>query len=360
MKKLTRTRFIALFIALALSVTWFEVIRPTAFGNSNNSITPFVFTADSHQFSHHDKLLEVWKPRVGGIWIAGRLVDAVSVNGEMNKERYANAYASYHAAWLLLLFVALVCFADHPIFIIPMVFAGLIYTLTPPDDITTYPWDMPSVFFFTLSFLLWQRGNYVWMLTTIVLGTAFKETVAVTALLFFFTPLAWKKRLGFFGSAFVGCVLLKIWITSAVMGHAQLATATYNGGGSESFSFDTLNHNLGEFFSLHLNHFLWINAGTFVVALLLPVKTMEAKGIKTVLAVFFVGQSLAGAYREFREWMDVLPMSVIYLSSTVDQWMEKHERRDNSTGAKKTVRDGSGPVSLSPAAINQPETDKRF
>jgi hypothetical protein len=84
--------------------------------------------------------------------------------------------------------------ADNPLFVIPLVFAGMVYTLTPTDNVVITPWDLPSMFFWTLSYLLWQRKQYIPMLAVIVLDTAFKETVAVTAFLFFFTTLSWRTR----------------------------------------------------------------------------------------------------------------------------------------------------------------------
>lgn len=317
----TKTKLTAAFIALSLCVTWFWCTRAVANGNRNNSLTLFVFVADSHIQNHYDKLMDVWKPRIGGNWIAGRLSDAFAHDGALTDAAYQNVFGLYNAGWLLLIFAALICLADNPMFVIPLVFAGMCYSLTPPDDVTIYPWDMPSVFFFTLSFLLWQRRNFGWMLATIIVGTVFKETCAITALLYFFAPLDWKKKIRFFGSAFAVCLLLKLWITQAVMGHMQICTATFSKSGTDSgFSLVTLTQNLQDFFSPYGALFLGVNAGTFFVALLLPARTLAEKGIKTVLAVFLVGQSFAGAYRELREFMDVLPMSVLYLNGIIQNW----------------------------------------
>lgn len=317
----TRTKLTTAFIALSLCMTWFWFTRASANGNRNNSLTLFVFVADSHIQNHYDQLMDVWKPRIGGNWIAGRLADAFAHDGSLSEGAYQNVFGAYNAGWLLLIFGVLICLADNPLFVIPLVFAGMCYSLTPPDDVTIYPWDMPSVFFFTLSFLLWQRRNFGWMLTTIIVGTAFKETCAVTALLYFFAPLDWKKKIGYFGSAFAVCLLLKLWITQAMMGHMQICTATFTKSGNDSgFSLLTLKQNLQDFFGLYGAIFIGVNAGTFIVALLLPARTLAEKGIKTVLVVFFIGQSFAGAYRELREFMDVLPMSVLYLNRIVQNW----------------------------------------
>ena len=316
MTNTTKTRLIAVFIAFSLGVTWFLLTRGAANGNNQNSLTLYVFVADSHIHGHYDQLAGVWKARIGGNWIAGRLADAFAQEGALTDAAYQNVFGAYNAVWLLLIFAMLICLADNPVFTIPLVFAGLCYSLTPPGEVTIFPWDLPSMFFWTLSFLLWQRKHYRWMLAAIVLGTVFKETVAVTALLFFFTTIRWRRRWAFFGVTFVACLLLRLWITQAVMGQTQLFTADSGGHLSSNV--------LKELFTPHLNHFLWANAGTFIVALFLPMKTRVDKGTKLVLVVFLAGLmaacALAGTGLEFRQLLDVLPMSVLYLNRTIQNW----------------------------------------
>jgi hypothetical protein len=316
MTNTTKTKLTAVFIALSLCVTWFFFSRAAALGNRYNKISPSVFQVDSRLGYSYDEMPVVFKPRIGGIWMAGRLIDAVTHDGRVTEAAFWNVFGLYHAGALLLTFVVLICLADNPLFVIPLVFAGMCYSLTPPDDVTIFPWDLPSMLFWTLSFLLWQRKHYFWMLATLVLGTVFKETVAVTAFLFFFTTISWRQRWTYFGAAFVACLLLRLWITHAVMGQARVFTA-------ETQAHPGFNA-LESLFTPHLNHFIWVNAGTFILALLLPMKALVDKGTKSVLALFFAGMTLAcylaNTDYEFRQFLDVLPVSVIYLSRTVEQW----------------------------------------
>jgi len=311
-----KTRLIAVYIALSLCVTWFLLTRASANGNAKNSLTLYVFVADSHIHGHYAQLAPVWQPRIAGNWMAGRLSDAWAHNGVLTETAYQNVFGAYQAGWLLVNFALLIFLAENALFAIPLVFAGLCYSLTPPDNVTIFPWDLPSMFFWTLAFLLWQRKQYVWMLAAIIAGTAFKETVAVTAIFFFFAGMSWGRRAGYFGAAFLGCVLLKLWITEAVMGQAQLFTAD---SGAHS-SWDALR----DLVSPQANHFIWVNAGTFIVALLLPMKTAVDQGTKAVLVVFFAGLIaacvLAGTTFEFRQFLDVLPISVLYLDRTIQSW----------------------------------------
>lgn len=352
-----KTKLVALFIALSLCVTWFYFMREVAPGNRINTITPALFASDIDGGSMtvqplragtnpvigllsmpttsgdaYNSLPKVWQARIAGPWLAGHLLQSkleplqvrdtngVAINGMMvDLEPFRNVFGAYQAAWLMLTFIVLICFMENPAFIISAVFAGACYTLTLRRDVIVFPWDVPSMFFFTLACLFWMRGRFNWMLATIVLGTAFKETVAVTAFLLFFTKLNWKQKAGFFGAAFVACLLLRLWITHAVMGHTQVFTTDVAPGHPPLF--EGLRLLLIKLFTPHLNHFIWVNGGTFVVAMLLPMKTLVDKGIKFVLVLFFAGMTLACYWAntdyEFRQFLDVLPVSVIYLTRTV-------------------------------------------
>jgi hypothetical protein len=316
MSNSAKIKLLAVFLALSFCATWAVFTHAAAHGNDHNSFTLYIFVADSHIHGHYHELAQVWQARIGGNWIAGRLCDAFAENGDMTMPVYENVFAFYNVAWLLLIFAVLIFFADNPLFVIALVYAGMTYILTPPDNIVMTPWDLPSMFFWTVSYLLWQRKYYLPMVAVIVLGTAFKETVAVTAFLFFFTTLSWRARARLFGATFVACLLLKLWITYAVLGHARIFTA------------DSLGH-LGfqvfkDLIDPHINHFIWVNGGTFILALCLPMKTLIDRGTKFILVIFLLGMTaaciLANTTYEFRQFLDVLPISVLYLERTIQQW----------------------------------------
>jgi hypothetical protein len=154
------------------------------------------------------------------------------------------------------------------------------------------------------------------MLPVILLGTVFKETVAVTAFLFFFTGMGWRRRLAYFGAAAVGCLLLKLWITYAVFGHCQLSTAEWTNWPRLRHVYSDNNPD-----GWHLRNCLWLNGGTAMVALfVLPMKTMVDRATKCILAIFFLGELLAGDFAEFRDFLEVIPMSMLYLARTLENW----------------------------------------
>ena len=186
-----RMKLIAGFIALSLCVTWFYNTRQWALTNDDNSITPFAFTGmiEGIRSDHFKAMGEVWKPRIGALWCAA---ESVKIYQPTTQEQFKDVFGIYNAAWLGLVFTLFIIFLKEPVFVIMATFAGLAYqsmvtTYSPlTTDVHILPWDMPAVFFWAFSFLLWQRKLYWPMVATIIMGTLFKESVALSAVLLFF------------------------------------------------------------------------------------------------------------------------------------------------------------------------------
>jgi len=352
-----KTRLIAVFVALSLSVTYYYIIKPWAMGVPGNSTNFMVFSAMSRADYHLGSLQEVWRPRVGGMWLAGRLVDNIVKNGLISlqdyqsnnivvlnvrnqegqqffgnyfyTDDYRNAFGFYHACWLFLFFVMIIFLVEDPVFVILACFAGLFYMLTPNAGYYSYPWDIPSMTFFTLNFLLWKKKSYTWMLPVFVIGQFFKETVAVTAVLYFFSDMSWRNKIKYFVLAFVFTIIVRLTITKLIEGHIVVITEVRQGETHGLFSY--LRHNFFEYLMLNVrfllspqwNQFVFVNAGSFVVALFLPMRTKIEMGTKAVLLLFFCGQMVAGCLNEFRVMLEVLPVSILYLRQTLEGWKMK-------------------------------------
>jgi hypothetical protein len=324
-----KVRLIALFVALSLSITYFYIIKPWAMGVPGNSTNFMVFSAMSQADYHLNSLQEVWRPRIGGMWLSGRLVDSVVRDGQLRIDDVQHVFGLYHAVWLFVFFLTIIFLVEDPVFVILGCFAGLFYMLTPNAGYYAYPWDIPSMTFFTLNYLLWKRKLYTWMLPVFAVGHFFKETIAVTAVLYFFTDLNWRKRITYFALAVILTLLVKIVITEIVEGRIIIITQVRSGETHGFFSY--LENNFGVYFlsnvkflfSLQWNQFIFVNAGVFVISLFLPAKTKIEMGTKAVLLVFFCGQMLAGCINEFRLMLEVLPVSVLYLRQTLEGWKVK-------------------------------------
>src|SRR5208282_6725512 len=76
-------------------------------------------------------------------------------------------------------------------------------------------------------------------------------------------------------------------------------------------------------FTPTVNHFIFVNAGTFLVALFLPMRTKIQRGTKAIILLFFAGELLSGSLNEFRIMLEVLPVSILYLKQTLDDWKQR-------------------------------------
>jgi hypothetical protein len=318
LKERFRVVAIALFVAVSVSVAFFYMARQWAATNGHNTITPFIFTGmvQGIHSDHFEKLRLPWKPRVGGMWLSAELLKYYQPS---SLEGYKDLFGAYSACWYFGTLVLLIVFLKEPVFPILATFAATIYSIqvttnnTLYDDVHIMPWDFPAMFFFTLSFLLWTRRWYWPMTVAVILGTIFKETVAVVAILMFFTGLARRRQVQFFAVAFLGCLAVRLFITEFVLGQPTTFTAEHRAFGK---LWESTTGFIDWEFHPHLNTILWVNAGLAFSVFLLPRRSREDWGINFILVVFYAGmvvaEIFANGHMETRQWTDVVPMLAIY------------------------------------------------
>ncbi|HEY3762037.1 MAG TPA: hypothetical protein VGN23_09850 [Verrucomicrobiae bacterium] len=234
-------------------------------------------------------------------------------------EGFKDTCGSYHAIWFGTTLLLLVFSLKEPIFPIMAVFGGTIYAITITtynslyDNVIMLPWDFPAMFFWALAFIFWLRKQYWPMAAAIVFGTLFKESVAVVAVLFFFSAVEWRRRLILFGAVFMGCVAVKLIVTLIVLGHLAIFTAGHSAFGSLGASFVRF---CAWELHPHLNTILWCNGGLMVGAFFLTVTDKEDFGIVIVLAILAVMLTITPiidkSNYEVRHWTDCLPLLAIY------------------------------------------------
>jgi hypothetical protein len=307
-----KTKLVCIFVALSLAVTYYFIVKPFAMGTPGNGTNFWVFSAMSQSSPHLNTIYPVWRSRVGGMWIAGKLVDSVVKDGQIRVEDVQQVFGIYHSAWLLLFFLMLIFLVDDPLFVMTACFACMLYMFTPKASYYAYPWDMPGMTFFTLNYLLWRRKCYNLMLAVMALGYVFKETIILSAVLFFFTDLTKGNKVRYLAATTVIALLMKIGITLAIDGKISLVTNQFISGTQKSlFQDSTFFLNIKELTTPSLNHFIFVNGGTFIISLLLPMRTQVEKGTKAVIGIFSLAALLAGALNEFRIMLDILPISIL-------------------------------------------------
>ena len=307
-----KAKLVCLFVALSLAVTYYYIVKPFTMGTPGNGTNFWVFSAMSQSNPHLNTIYPVWRSRIGGMWISGRLVDSVVKDGQLQIEDGQQMFGLYHAAWLFLFFVMLIFLVEDPLFVITACFACMLYMFTPKASYYAYPWDIPGMTFFTLNYLLWRRKRYHLMLITMFVGYFFKETIILSGVLFFFTDLSKWGKIRYLAATAAIALVLKAGITLAVDGRISLVTNQFVSGTQKNvFKDSTFFLNLKELTTPSLNHFLFVNGGTFVISLLLPMRTRIEKGTKAIIGVFSLASLLAGALNEFRIMLDIMPISIL-------------------------------------------------
>ncbi len=306
-----KTKLVCLFVALSLTVTYYYIVKPYAMGTPGNGTNFWVFSAMSKATPHLNTIYPVWRSRIGGMWISGKLVDSSVKDGQLRIEDVQQVFGIYHSVWLFIFFLMLIFLADDPLFIITACFACMLYMFTPRANYYSYPWDIPGMTFFTLNYLLWRKKHFNLMLLVLFVGYFFKETIILSGVLFFFTDLTKAYKIRYLAATAAIAFFMKAGITLAVDGKISLVTNEFFGGTHTNFKDSTFYYNLKELATPTLNHFIFANGGTFVVSLFLPMRTQIEKGTKAVIGVFFAAALLAGAFNEYRIMIDILPISIL-------------------------------------------------
>jgi hypothetical protein len=349
-----------LFVALAMAVAFFYLVKPCFV--SGDAMNRYTFTsASKHLFRLDQQLMgTLWNARLGALLLTGALtdysLDTDNADTKQGLERMSDAFAAYHAFWLFLLFVAVI-FAFRDSFLINLgVFAGLMYDFSPISGPYFYPWDLPVMFFATMAALFFERRRRWLMVAVICTGCLFKETSLVCALLVLFA-VDWKREkriavfLGIVAAYFIGARLLLKGLVLPTMYPGGLSVLSTHGL-PRALALGNLTDNFKALFTPKLNSVLFVNAGTLVAVLVLcwrrrylPYMTV----IATYVAMMFFLAPAPGI-DEVRDFMQVLPLSVILLSDWRMRLFQPGEPADAAPpgGAKWLTR---GTVSLIPPMI---------
>ena len=333
-----------MFVALSMGVAFFFLVKPCFV--SGDMTNRYTFTSASVHLYRLDQQLmgTLWNERLGGLLLTGAVTDRAlnrdSANGQEGLERMSNGFAAYHAFWLLLLFVAVILVFRDSLLINLGVFAGLMYDFSPISGPYFYPWDIPVMFFATMAAVLFERRHHWLMVAAICVGCLFKETVLVCALFVLFAP-DWRrsKRIAvFFGIMAVYLIgerlLLKGLVLPAALPGGLSVLSTH--GASRALALKNVLDNLKALFAPRLNSVLFANAGTLVAVLALCWQRRYLPYM-TVISAYVATMFFLAPYpgiSEVRDFMQVLPLSVILLSDWRRRLYEPRETADPSQSAR--------------------------
>ncbi len=315
--------FIGLFMTMALAVNYYYHTSSAALAHPDNAAT---FKSFSGSFQRYCEIMpKAWRPRLFSNYLAGFLV------GRESKGRaLASSIGLWSAFWFFICSCAYLAIdRRYGIYLILGTFAALNYSLTPMAQARIYPWDLPPMFFFILIYYLCTARRGWALIIALAVGVGFKETVAVGCIVFlFWTEWTIKTRLMFFALSAIACAGVKIGIdlitNNPALGYTMI-TDFYGplvGVGVESKG---IMYNINAIFKVYLNHPIFINGGSFLIFLLLPVKCSEAIMWKTVGLIFLLGVMMFGVINEYRIFVEMIPVSLWGIYMYIDDVVPSHQ-----------------------------------
>ena len=313
-----------LFVAVALALTFFQLVRPACLPHPNGndvSFLTFVYLNDQANPTARDQVMLAWKKRLAGPALSAWLV-AATHRGQTHITINAceNLFGIYHAGWLFLLFLALIYYRRDALLVMLGVFAGLMYNMTDyQHGWCYYPWDMPNMFFFTLACLWYDARKIGLFLAACCVGGLFKETsLFCVILIFFYRDWTWAKRLAGFAGTVAACYA----INKMMLAHYGITLAPVFAMNNTTNGFDqvfnnAIPENLWHLFSLEPHHVLFTNAGALLIVLLLPWRNYRDVTFKTLLLLFVIGEYCYGMTLEARIWYEILPLGWMLVSEAM-------------------------------------------
>ncbi len=286
--------------------------------------TNTAFTLSSHfqrAFkSNKDKMASAWKSRIVSNFLAGRLVPADS-----DRYVFAERVGLWNAIWLMACFLLFMAWDSRKaIAMILGTFACLYYGFTVMADRHIYPWDMPSLLTFALMWLCVEREKPFALFLVCVIGTTFKETAALGALIYMFWPSTeWRQRIFWTVGTLIACAALKVTIdiltdnphigfTMVLDAHGPLILSGVTEKG--------ILYNLKALTMIYPNHPVFVNGGTFLVFLLLPATDWKDRGWKAAGIVFLLGNMLFAIINEYRVFQEFVPVALWAIFEKVGLW----------------------------------------
>ena len=303
-----KNKLILLLVTFSLCAAWFSLCHGRGWGNNHNNLTSWAFSGDCKVWGtpHYAMIYPVMKVRVASMWCAGRLIDQ---GDPRTVDDFAFLVGFYQLFWLVATILVLWFAKEYSLQTGIILFAGLMFSMTPGDHTIMFPWDMPSMFVWTLSYVFWLKNRLIEMVTTIVLGTLFKETVALQAFLLFFSSGSRIRQAWLFLAAFFGCVIVRLTVSHFVLHEATLFDC--NTGWKVGFGQGLLNFIIHPF-NMRV---LMTGCGFALVAICLPIKA-EIKALMVLFAVLTsVAAILDGTNYESRQYDDLLPLIGINLKN---------------------------------------------
>ncbi len=275
---------------------------------------PRTFLSLSEGLGSYD-LRQEWKPRLFSNTLAtATTLCFVSGRAELTRQSLQAAVGAYAAAWFAAIGLLLVAWRrEQALLFLFGTYAAVSFGYMPGlGDPRVYPWDLPALFFFWAAIVSIDRGHWRYLVALVVVGTGFKETVAVLCVAFLLAPTSIRSRALRFGTAIALCVTLKAAIDVVTANPSPLWTMTT---GHESVPGTRLARNLARFREIGPANPFLVNAGTLLAFFFLDSRAQRSVMLKSIAVVFTLGVLTFGLVQEHRIWFEMIPVALYALAS---------------------------------------------
>ncbi len=116
-----------------------------------------------------------------------------------------------------------------------------------------------------------------------------------------------------FGLTITGCILIKTGLNALVGTPSLLFTMDLTSPGPIALAYNLPGGfvgNVGAWLIPQWNHPIFINAGTFIIFLLLPIQDKGDLAWKIIGILFLIGNMFCGIITEYRIFYEMIPISI--------------------------------------------------
>lgn len=311
--------FLLIFIALSVTYSYQSsmfVVRERA---PKFSVDLFRSMNEGFQ-AYKEKMPSAWSSRLYSNYLASLFAQT-----QDPRDIYWRI-GCWNGIWLLMFFLVLGVFESRKrMFMVFGTFAGLYYAFTPITGLRVYPWDMPAMLIFLIIYIgSVKRSVWIVFFATLI-GVGFKETAFLGAIAIpFMAHLDNKRKWLIFGALVVLCLMEKLAL-DMIVGNPKIGfTMSYNAAGPVTFYTGLppgFVSNLAAWGMWTLNHPIFINGGTFVAFLLLPIRDSEDSMWKMIGILFLLGEMFFGIITEYRIFHEMIPISLAMIWKNLELWI---------------------------------------
>jgi len=304
------TYVIPLIISFSISVVVAHQAKNIALSDEDNAQTFYTFTKGLSEYKYER---QEWKTRILSNALAGQLVKIVeAAYGTTDRNVVLpRAAALWSFFWLLgtnVLFV--IVDRERSLLYSLGTFTAIMFACTPGIGAPrVYPWDMTSLFVFSVAVILMKLHKEEWLLLLVPIGTLFKETALLLVMLLVPSADIPRRRRIFIGAATIAIALSAKAIVDVVTENpSPVFTMTLSDGPTTPRYVTNLQAILAP--PAWTTHPVFVNAGLLASLLILPMADRRVGILKVIAVLFIVGNFFFGNIVEYRIWFELIPLSL--------------------------------------------------